>query len=399
MTHAIFTEEHELFRKSVRAFVEKECWPTVDRWEEAGLVPREIYRRMGELGFLGLRYPEEYGGAGADIFMTVAFCEELARCRSGGFAMGTMVHTDMASPHIARQGTPEQKERYLRPIIAGEKICAIAVTEPGGGSDVAGMRTTAERKTDRYILNGSKMFITNAVIADIFVVAAKTDAGLGHRGISMFIVEKGTPGFHVSRKLDKLGMRASDTGELVFEDCPVPAENLLGEEHQGFYETMRNFQDERLVIAIWCYAAAQQALEDTIAYARQRPMFGRQLAEFQITRHKIADLATLTEAARALCYETARRYADGADCVKEVSMCKAFCADVANRVATDCLQMHGGYGYMKEFSIERFFRDARLYPIGGGSTETMREIIAKRMGLYAPEWVAKATDRDRDTVS
>ncbi|MBI3969496.1 MAG: acyl-CoA dehydrogenase family protein [Chloroflexi bacterium] len=375
----LFGQEHDLFRRSVRSFVEREVTPKVDEWESTGLVDTSLYQQMGALGFLGIRYPAEYGGAEGDIGMTVAFCEELNRCRSLGFAMGVMVDTDMASPHIARTGTDAQKRAYLAPIIAGEKICAVAVTEPGAGSNVAGIRTTARRDGDVYVLNGGKLFITNSVIADVFVVAAKTAPEIGHRGISMFLVEKGTPGFTVARTLDKLGMRSSDTGELVFQDCAVPAANLLGELNRGFYAIMQNFQDERLVCAVACYASAQLALEDTIRYVGERPAFDGTLFDLQVTKHKLAKLATEIEAARQLTHYTAWLYGRGVDAIREVSMAKAFCAEVANRVAYDCLQLHGGYGYTKELWIERYFRDIRLYPIGGGATEVMYDIIAKRL--------------------
>lgn len=381
MHHYFFTEGHEIFRRSVRSFVENEVIPSIDQWEEGGQIPKDIYKHMGELGFLGIRYPERYGGSEADVFMTVAFVEEIARCRSAGFTGSVLVHSDMASPHLAKEGTDKQKEKYLVPIIKGEKICAVAITEPNAGSDVAGITTTARKEGDRYVLNGTKTFITNGVIADIFFVAAKTDVEKGHHGISMFIVEKGGPGFNVSRKLDKMGWLVSDTTELCFEDCAIPEENLLGEENQGFYYIMQNFQDERLVISVACVAEAQQALEDTIAYAKERAAFGQTLAEFQVIRHKLADMAIAIETARQLVYHTARLYQDGVDCIKEVSMCKAYCAEVVNRVAYECLQIHGGYGYMKEYPIERLYRDARVWGIGGGTTEIMKNEIAKRMGV------------------
>jgi acyl-CoA dehydrogenase len=377
-----FREEHELLRRTVRSFVEKEVWPEVDRWEERGEIPRAVWRRLGELGLLGLEYPERYGGAGADLLSTVVLHEELARSRSAGFAASVAVHTDMASPHLAGSGTEAQKTRYLPGLCRGELVCAIAVTEPGGGSDVAAIRTRARRDGDSWVLDGSKTFITNGVNADVYFVAARTAEprpGARHAGISMFIVEKGTPGFAVTRKLEKMGWRASDTAELSFADCRIPAENLLGEEGAGFRAIMRNFQRERLVAAIGCVAASAQALEDAIAYTRTRTAFDRRLADFQALRHSIADLATQVEAARALVYAAVERFASGQDATREVSMAKLFATETANRVAYGAGQLFGGYAYMREFPIERFYRDMRVWTIGAGTSEIMREIVARRL--------------------
>ncbi len=374
-------EEHEILRKTVRGFVEKELLPNVDKWEEEGIVPRDVFRKMGELGLLGIKYPEKYGGAGADMLATAVFVEELARCRSAGVTISILVHTDMASPHIAYFGTEEQKEEFLVPIIRGERICAIAVTEPNAGSDVAGIETTAIRDGSAYIINGSKTFITNAINADIFVVAAKTDKTKRHAGITMFIVEKGTPGFRVVRKLEKMGWRSSDTGELLFEDCRVDERMVLGEVNKGFYAIMRNFQGERLVMAIAALSASEQAVEDAIRYTQTRKVFGKTLSEYQVIRHRLAELATKIEAAKHLIYHTVKLYDDGMDCTKEVSMCKLFACELANEVAYHCLQIYGGYGYMKEYPIERFYRDMRVMTIGGGTSEIMKEIIAKKMEI------------------
>ena len=380
----VFAEHHEMFRATVRAFVEREVMPHVEAWEAAGRIPKTIWPRMGELGLLGVEYDEKYGGAGADLFTTAVLHEECARSRSGSFAMAVGVNTDMASPHLYWTGSEALKEKYLPAICRGEKLCALAVTEPGGGSDVAAIRTRATRDGDGYVLNGSKMFITNGALADLYFVAARVeagDAGRRHRGISMFLVERETPGFTVSRTLAKTGMLASDTAELAFEDARVPAEQLLGREGVGFYEVMRVFQRERLVAGLHAVAMSQRALEDTIAYVRERQAFGGPLADKQVVRHKLADLATIIEAGRSLTYAACRRYADGEEAVRDVSMAKLFTAEMANRVAYDCVQLHGGYGYMREYAIERFARDARLLTIGGGTSEIMKEIIAKDLKL------------------
>jgi len=379
--YSFFSEEHRILKRMVRQFVEEEMNPHVDEWEETGLVPRAIFERLGELGLLGIRFPEEYGGSGADMRTTVAFVEELARCRSRGVVMGILVHTDMSSPHLVKYGTEEQKRKYLPEIIAGKRICAIAVSEPGAGSDVAGIGTIARREGDHYIVNGSKVFITNAINADLFFTVVKTAPELGHRGISMLLIEKGTPGFIVQRMPQKLGMHGSDSGELTFDNCRVPVENLIGEENRGFYQLMGGFQIERLVSSVAMVGHAQQALEDAIQYAKERELFGRRLVDFQVTQHKLAQLQTKLEAARQLTYAAARTFDEGLDATTIVSMCKAFCADVANEVADQCLQLHGGYGYMEEYDIARFYRDIRLWKIGAGATEVMWEIIAKRMGL------------------
>ena len=386
----VFNEQHEMFRRAVRAFVEKEVQPHVEEWEQAGQIPKSIWPRMGELGFLGVEYDEKYGGAGADIQTTMVLCEEMVRSRSASLAMAVGVHTDMASPHLFWTGSEALKEKYLPDICRGRALCCIAVTEPGGGSDVAAIKTRAVRDGDHYVLNGSKMFITNGVMADLYFVAARLEQGSSerrdhgskrHQGISMFLVERGSPGFTVSRKLDKMGMRASDTAELAFQDMRVPAENLLGREGVGFYEVMRVFQRERLVAGLHATAGCGRALEDTIAYVQERHAFDGPLSEKQVIRHKLADLATLIEAGRWLTYAACLKFAAGEDVVKEISMVKLFTADMAQKVAYDCVQLHGGYGYMREYAVERFFRDMRLMTIGGGTSEIMKEIIAKQMEI------------------
>ncbi len=380
----VFTEEHERFRATVRSFVDREIVPHVEQWEAEGQIPRSLWLRMGELGLLGVEYDEKYGGSGADFLTTVVLAEELARSRSGSLAMAVGVHTDMASPHLYYTGSEALKEKYIPAICRGEKICALAVTEAGGGSDVAAIKTRARRDGDRYLLNGSKMFITNGLQAGLFFVAARVEegeAGRRHRGISMFLVERGSPGFTVGRKLDKMGMRASDTAELAFQDVPVAAEHLLGQEGKGFYEVMRIFQRERLMAGVHAVAMCQRALEDTIAYARERQAFGGPLSEKQVIRHKLADMATLIEAGRWMTYAACLKFGAGEDAVKEISMVKLFTGEMANRIAYDAVQIHGGYGYMREYPVERFYRDARLLTIGGGTSEIMKEIIAKGLDL------------------
>ena len=377
-----FTEDHALLRRAVRAFVEREVTPHVAAWEDAGEIPRAFWRRLGALGFLGLGIPPEHGGAGGDVLSSVVLGEEMARCRSGGVAFSVLVHTDMSTPWLTRYGTEAQKRAHLPGIARGDTVCALAITEPGTGSDMAAVATRAERCHGGYRLTGSKTFITNGVHGDLYFVAARTGPGSAerrHDGLSMFLVERGRPGFTVSRKLDKLGMRASDTAELSFQDCPVPAENLLGVEGRGFQQLAAGLQRERLMAAVLALSGAAQALEDTVGYLGARSAFGAPLATRQALRHRVADLATETEAARHLVYAAAGRYEAGDDCATLVSMAKLFATEVANRVAYEAVQMHGGYGYMREFPVERFFRDVRLWTIASGTSEMMREIIARRL--------------------
>ena len=378
----LFTPEHEMLRKSVRAFVEKEIVPHVQGWETAGEIPRALWRRLGELGFLGIEFPAEYGGGGSDFVSTVVFAEEMARCRSGGVAFSVLAHTDMSSQWLTSYGTEAQKRKYLPGIIRGERVCALGITEPGAGSDMAGIRTRAVRNGDHYLITGNKIFTTNGVYGDLYFLAARTAPGRPerrHDGISMFLVERGSPGLQVSRKLDKMGMRASDTAELAFSECRVPAENLLGEEGRGFQQLSVGLQRERLVAALLALSGAFRALEDTVAYLRERHAFGEVLAARQALRHRVADLATELEAARQLVYHACALFAAGEECVTPVSMAKLFATEVANRVAYHAVQLHGGYGYMREFPVEGFFRDVRLWTIASGTSEVMREIIAKRL--------------------
>ena len=373
-------EEHELLRAQLRRFVESEVKPHALAWEAQGFVPREVLRRMGELGFLGIRYPAEYGGSEMDTFGSVVLAEELGRSTFGGFAITALVHTDMASVHIARGGSSAQKARYLPDIVAGRKITALAVTEPDAGSDVKGLRTTARRDGDRYVLNGAKMFITNGVHADLYCVAAKTGVDARpSQSISMFLIEKGTPGLAVSRALDKHGWRSSDTAELSFSDCRVPAEALLGAEGRGFYAIMGNFQNERLVIGAMAMGEAQAALELTLDYVTTRKAFGASLFDNQAVRQRLAMLSAKIEAGRQLVYHAAWLDTQRIDATREISMVKAYCGELVNEVMYACLQFHGGTGYMRESTIERMARDARVQTIGGGATEVMLEEVAKRL--------------------
>ncbi len=379
MAHWLFREEHDMLRRSVRGWVEKEIKPHVEEWEEKGEFPGKIFTRAGELGFLGLTYPEEYGGSGEDYLAGAVFVEELARCGSGGVQAGIGASIGIAGPQVYRFGGEDLKKRFLAPTISGEKIGALGITEPNAGSDAASIRTTARDAGDHYVVNGSKIFITNGVRADYVVTAVKTDPAAGHKGISLLVVEKGTPGFSVAKKLDKLGWKASDTGELIFEDCPVPKVNLVGEENAGFYYIMQNFAWERLIMALGAVSGAQVAMEEAIGYARQRVQFGRPLTKFQVIRHKIADMASLIETARCLTYHALSLFATGEDAVTAVAMAKIYACEAASRVTDEAVQIHGGYGYMMEYPVQRHWRDARIGTIGGGTTEIMREIIADRM--------------------
>jgi acyl-CoA dehydrogenase len=381
MGHPVFTEEHDLIRAQLRRFVEERVKPEGPKWEQAGFVPRPVLRDMGELGFFSLRVPEALGGAGLDARASVVLAEEVGRSTHGGFAITVLVHTDMASPHLVRFGGKRQIAKYLPGIMAGTTITAVAVTEPGAGSDVAGIRTRAVRDGNSYVLNGAKMFITNGVHGDLYFVAARTTAeAKGSRAISMFIVEKGTPGFRVGRALDKTGWRSSDTAELVFEDCRVPAENILGKENRGFYSIMANFQTERLVIGAMAMAEAREAIRLTFDYVNQRTAFGTPLWEMQAIRQRLARRLAEVEAARQLVHHTAWLDAQGTDCVAQVSMVKALAGDLVNEVLYDCVQFHGGMGFVRESAIERMARDARVQAIGGGASEVMLEEIAKRFG-------------------
>lgn len=375
-----FREEHEILRAQVRRFIDEEVKPEALAWEKQGFVPREVLRRMGELGFLGIRYPAEYGGSEMDTLASALFAEELGRSTFSGFAITVLVHTDMASVHLFNGGSRELRDRLMPDIIAGKKITAVAVTEPGAGSDVKAIRTTAHREGDVYVLNGTKTFITNGVHADLYFVAAKTDpTGRPSQSISMLMVEKGTPGFSVTRELDKHGWRSSDTAELVFDNCRVPAENLLGKEGRGFYAIMRNFQNERIVLGAMAMGEAQAALDLTLDWVTQRKTFGTTLFDKQAVRQRMAMLAAKVEAGRQLVHYAAYLDAGGIGTTREVSMVKAYCGELVNEVMYDCVQFHGGMGFMHESAIERMARDARVQAIGGGATEVMLEEVAKRL--------------------
>jgi acyl-CoA dehydrogenase len=380
MQDTIFTTpEHEALREQIARFIAREVEPFGEQWEEDGFTPRDVLRKMGSLGWLGMRYPPEYGGAGADVLTSVVFQEALSLSTFGGFIVTVLVHTDMASPHLVNAGSPAQLEKYLPRIIAGELIAAVAITEPDAGSDVAGIRTRARRDGDHWVINGTKMFITNGVHGDLCFVAAKTDPDAkGSRGISMFLVEKGTPGFRVGRALKKQGWNSSDTAELVFEDCRVPAENLLGEENGGFYAVMSNFQTERIALSAMAVGHARTALRLTANWVKQRKAFGAVLFDKQVIRQRLAMLDAKTQAARAFLYHCAWLASQERDCVREVSMLKALTGELVNEVMYSCQQFHGGMGYMRESPIERLVRDARVLAIGGGATEVMLEEVAKR---------------------
>jgi len=380
--HPIFTPEHDDLRESVRRFVDKELRPHVDEWEAAGFFPDDVFRRAGELGFLGLHYPEEWGGSAGDLAAEIVFVEEVAKAGCGAIAMALGVQTDMATPAIAEFGSDDLKERYLRPAIAGTKIAAIAITEPDAGSDVAAITTRAVRDGDVWRVSGRKMFITNGVRADFLTCVVQTEPGSGHRGISLFLIDTDLPGVSVSRKLEKLGMRSSDTAEIALDDVPVPHANLIGgSPGQGFAQLMWQLQYERMSGAAASIGTAERVLEDTIAYANERRAFGRPLSGHQVIAHKLADAATELEAARALIYDTAWRIMNGDYPVVEISMAKKYSAQMLNRLVDTCLQVHGGAGYLDEVSVSRAFRDARLQRIGAGTDEIMNEVIAKRLGL------------------
>ncbi len=377
-----FTEEHEMFRQTVRSFVEKEINPYVDEWEEAGIFPaHDLFKKMGDLGFLGLNYPEEYGGANADYWYTVVFAEELARANCGGVPMGIVVHTDMCTPALAQHGSHELKKKYLEPSIRGDMVGAIAVTEPDAGSDVASIRTRAEKDGDDYIITGSKIFITNGTQADWLCLLARTSNEGGFRGMSLIIVPTNLPGFSVGRKLRKLGNYSSDTGELVFDHVRVPQSNRIGPEGMGFILQMQQFQKERLIGSIMAHSGCERTVRDTIAYTSERKAFGRPLIENQWIHFKLAELLAEIEALKQLNYHCARMLMAGMDFTLEASMAKLKAGRLSREVNDTCLQFYGGMGYMEETPISRRFRDGRLLSIGGGADEIMLGIIAKYEGF------------------
>lgn len=382
-----FTDEHELFRQSVRQFIQNEIIPHTDEWETARRIPASIFQRMGELGYLGLPYSELYGGTNADFWFSVVFLEELARCGMGGFTTAVSVHTYMAINHIAKAGGPALKEQYLVPAIAGEKVAALAITEPDAGSDVSAIRTTARRETndetgeDEYVINGSKTFISNGTYGDFVTLTVKTKPDSegpdrGNTGISLIVVDLNSPGI-TRTKLNKMGWHSSDTAEIRFDEVRVPAKNLIGMENMGFYYLMESLQLERLVAAIMAVSGAELALEWTLHYVQEREAFGRKIGKFQAIRHKIADAATEVEMAKQFVYHTCWLFTQGEVVVKECSMAKLYTSEMQKRVVDTCLQFFGGYGYMEDYPICRAYRDSRVGTIAGGSSEIMREIIAK----------------------
>jgi len=379
LDNAYLTPEHELLREQVARFLAREVEPQADAWERAGHVPREVLRKMGAAGLLGLMHAPEHGGGGADALTNLVFAEALSRSTYGGFIVTVLVHTDMASPHLQHAGTPAQLARYMPGITRGETITAVAITEPGAGSDVAGLRTSARRVRDgggdHWVLNGSKLFITNGVHGDLLFVAART--GEARHAISMFIVEKGTPGLRVGRALDKTGWLCSDTAELHFDDCRIPAANLLGEEGQGFRAVMKNFQTERIALGAMAVGHAARAIELTLDWVRDRRAFGATLWDKQAIRQRIAMLDARTRAARSQLYHCAWLVTQGRDVVQDVSMLKALTGELVNEVVATCQQFHGGMGYMRGTAIERLWRDARILAIGGGATEVMLDEAAK----------------------
>lgn len=371
-----FTEEHQAFRKSFQDFLQKEVVPHIDQWEKTGTIERFIWKKFGEMGYLGINAPEQYSGLGLDMFYTVIFLEELQKVNSGGFAAAIWAHVYLAMTHLEKEGSEAIKNKYLTASIEGEKIGCLCITEPFGGSDVASMRTTAVKKGDTYLINGSKTFITNGVYSDYLIVTAKTDPSARNKGISIFIMDRNTPGISAT-KLDKLGWRASDTAEIAFDNVVIPAENLMGEDGKGFEYLMNHFALERLVMGINAHARSEYALDYAIKYMAERHAFGKTINQFQALRHKIADLASEVEMCKEFNYSVAKRLNEGQYIVKEATMSKLVSTKIADKVIYECLQFLGGYGYMEDYPMARLFRDSRLGPIGGGTSEILREIIAK----------------------
>ncbi|HXO18736.1 MAG TPA: acyl-CoA dehydrogenase family protein [Thermoanaerobaculia bacterium] len=378
--HFIFTDEHEQLRESITNFALKELAPHADEWEETTF-PDSVFRRMGELGFLGLDKPEKYGGQGGDYFSALVLGEAISNANSGGLSMGIAVQTDMAMPPILALGTEEQKQQWAVPAIKGEKILCLGITEPDAGSDVKGIKTRAVRDGDEFVINGSKTYITNGHRADVIVLVTKTDPDAGYDGFSLFLVPMDSPGVIREKKLQKMGMHASDTALLAFQDVRVPASALLGEEGKGFYHIMWELQGERMIGAAGSVAGAQKCFDKTLEYAKEREAFGKAIGHFQVIRHKFAEMATKIETARQLVYMTAWRFANGEYPVREISMAKLHASRIACEVADECIQIHGGAGYMKEYNVERVWRDMRLNRIGAGTDEIMLEVIGRSYGL------------------
>jgi alkylation response protein AidB-like acyl-CoA dehydrogenase len=378
--HFAFTDEHEQLRESIANFCIKELAPHSEEFEENTFADW-VFPRMGELGFLGLSYPEEYGGQGGDYFASIVLAEEMPKANCGGLAMAVAVQTDMATPPVHLFGTEDQKQKYLVPAIKGEKIACLGITEPDAGSDVAGIKTTAVRDGDEWVINGSKIFITNGHRADYIVLVTKTDKDAGYDGFTLFLVDMDLPGVIREKRLQKLGMHASDTALLAFDDVRVPHDAVLGEVGKGFYHIMWELQGERMIGAAGCVSGAQHLFDKTLKYVQERNVFGRPLAKFQVTRHKFAEMATKIETARQMVYNTAWRIQNGDYPVREISIAKLYASRIAFEVADECLQLHGGNGYMKEYGIERAWRDVRLNRIGAGTDEIMLEVIGRSYGL------------------
>ncbi|MEW6777786.1 MAG: acyl-CoA dehydrogenase family protein [Bdellovibrionota bacterium] len=378
-----FSEEHREFRRQLRKYVENEIVPHVDEWEKAGMFPSDLFKELGKRGFLGGRYPVEHGGSGGDYFFLCILAEELGRCRSGGVSMGVLAHTEFGLNIISKIGSPELIEEIVKPALLGEKICAICVSEPDAGSDVAGIKTTAKRDGDYYVINGSKTFITNGTRADYLTMAVKTDLAKGHHGISFFAFPTkldpgGTKGFHVSKSLKKIGMHSSDTGLLSFDNCRIPRKYLLGEENKGFYYIMKNFQGERLAAAVMSNMRGRIGLEDTWKYMGERQIFGKFQKQFQVLRHLMADMVARQLASECMSYQTVKLYMNTSEPpTKEISMAKMYATETCQWINDRCLQIHGGMGYIDETYISRSWRDSRLSTIGGGATEVMKEVISK----------------------
>ncbi|MGV9004523.1 acyl-CoA dehydrogenase family protein [Flavobacterium sp.] len=376
MNSIYFTEEHESFRKSLQDFLQKEVVPHIEKWEKTGTIERFIWKKFGDMGFFGINYPEAYGGLNLDLFYTVVFLEELQKIKSSGFAAAMWAHSYLAMTHLNAEGNERIKQDYLAPSISGDKIGALCVTEPFGGSDVAGMRSTAVKSGDKYIINGSKTFITNGVYADYYIVAAKTSPELGNKGISIFLMDANSKGVSAT-KLDKLGWRASDTAEIAFDNVEIPLDNLMGEEGKGFPYIMQHFAFERLIMAVNAHARAEYAIEYTIEYMSQRQAFGTTINKFQALRHTMVNHATDVEHCKIFNYAAVARLDKGEYVVKEATMAKLKSTQVADDTIYSCLQMLGGYGYMEEYPLARLLRDSRLGPIGGGTSEILREILSK----------------------
>ncbi len=379
MTARYLQEEHHIFRDAFRKFLEKEAYPFYNEWEKQGLIPREFWTKMGDNGFLCPWVEEQYGGLGADFGYSVVISEELEKV--GSSTIGITLHNDIVVPYLQIYGNEEQKKKWLPKCISGELITAIAMTEPGAGSDLAGVKTSAVLEGDHYILNGQKTFITNGILADLIVVVCKTNLKERHKGISLLVIEKDTPGFSRGRKLEKVGLHSQDTAELIFEDAKVPASNLLGEEGKGFYYLMEQLQQERLLVAISAQTAAEVMLKQTLTYVKERQAFGQAISKFQTVQFRLAEMATEVEIGRTFLDELIEQHIAGKDVVTKVSMAKYWITDMAKKVANECMQLHGGYGYMEEYEIARRYRDIPVSAIYAGTNEIMKTIIAKNMGL------------------